>query len=78
MDMFKDKLAHKMTAQEMIKANTEADTRELNKLRTQAAGYEECLTKLQKLIDVGTVKLAGAHVNGEEINRLVEIGRAHV
>ena len=71
MDMFKDKLVRKMTAQEIIKANTEADTKELNTLKAQVAGYDECLTKLQKLIDVGTVKLAGAHVNGEEINRLV-------
>ena len=71
MDMFKDKLVHKMTAQEIIKANTEADTKELNKLKSQVAAYDECLTRLQKLIEVGTVKLAGAHVNGEEINRLV-------
>ena len=38
MDMFKDKLVRKMTAQEIIKANTEADTKELNTLKAQVAG----------------------------------------
>ena len=35
MDMFMDKLAQKLTAQEIIKANTAAETEELNRLRDQ-------------------------------------------
>lgn len=73
MDMFMDKLAQKLTAQEIIKANTAADTEELNRLKNQVADYNDCLTKLQKLIEEGTAKLSGAQVvNGSEINRLVE------
>ena len=37
MDMFMDKLAQKLTAQEIIKANTAADVEELNKLKNQIA-----------------------------------------
>lgn len=57
MDMFMDKLAQKLTAQEMIKANTAADTEELYRLRYQITEYNECLDKLQKLIDDATAKL---------------------
>ena len=73
MDMFMDKLAQKLTAQEIIKANTAADTEELNRLKNQVADYNDCLTKMQKLIEEGTAKLSGEQaVNGSEINRLVE------
>lgn len=73
MDMFMDKLAQKLTAQEIIKANTAAETEELNHLRSQIKDYNECLTKLQKLIDEGAAKLSRAQtVNGTEVNRLVE------
>lgn len=73
MDMFMDKLAQKLTAQEIIKANTAADTEELNRLKSRVAEYNECLEKLKKLIDEGSAKLADAQsVSGSEINRLVE------
>lgn len=73
MDMFMDKLAQKLTAQEIIKANTAADTEELNRLKSQVADYNECLTKLQRLIDEGSAKLSNTQtINGSEINRLVE------
>lgn len=72
MDMFMDKLAQKLTAQEIIKANTAADVEELNKLKNQIAEYNECLAKLQKLIDEGFEKLSGAQERDEEIGRLAE------
>ena len=73
MDMFMDKLAQKLTAQEIIKANTAADTEEMNRLKNQVAEYNECLQKLQDLIEEAADKLQGAsQVNGAEINRLVE------
>ena len=71
MDMFMDKLAQKLTAQEIIKANTAADVEELNKLKNQIAEYNECLGKLQKLIDDGFGKLSGIHAEDGEIGRLV-------
>lgn len=71
MDMFMDKLAQKLTAQEIIKANTAADVEELNKLKNQIAEYNECLAKLQKLIDDGAGKLAGVQTEESELASLV-------
>ncbi len=72
MDMFMDKLAQKLTAQEIIKANAAADAEELGKLKNQIAEYNQCLEKLQALIEEGTVKLEGARIDGGQINCLVE------
>ena len=74
MDMFMDKLAQKLTAQEIIKANTAADVEELNKLKNQIAEYNECLSKLQKLIDDGFTKLSGFQAGEGETARAVEEG----
>lgn len=57
MDMFMDKLTQKLTAQEIIRANTAADTAELNRLKNQVAEYNECLERLQKLVSEGEDKL---------------------
>ena len=72
MDMFMDKLAQKMTAQEIIRANTAADTEELNRLRNQIAEYNECLTKLQRLIDDGSEKLRMIQMSGAASEGLME------
>lgn len=65
MDMFTDKLSQKLTAQEMIRANTAADLEELNKLRNQAAEYSECLSRMKDLIDEGYENLAKMQETGE-------------
>lgn len=49
MDTFMDKLAQKLTAQEMIKANAAADAEELNRLRGQIEEYNACLTQMQEV-----------------------------
>lgn len=76
MDMFTDKLSQKLTAEEIIRANTEADFRELNKLRSQAAEYTECLTKMRTLIEEGAGRFSalqeGAHEDGQAWRREVE------
>ena len=46
MDTFMDKLAQKLTAQEIIKANAAADAEELNRLQNQVKEYNECLTQM--------------------------------
>lgn len=74
MDMFMDKLAQKLTAQEIIKANTAADVEELNKLKNQIAEYNECLAKMQKLIDDGFAKFSGIRTGEEEMARALEEG----
>ena len=72
MDMFMDKLAQRLNAQEIINANTSADTQELNRLRNQIAEYNVCLVRLQQLVEDAAEKLKGSSVNGQGIERLVE------
>ena len=72
MDMFMDKLAQKLNAQEIIRANTAADTEEMNKLKNQIAEYNDCLTKLQQLIEDGSTRLQNSRADSEDINRLVK------
>lgn len=49
MDTFMDKLAQKLTAQEIIKANAAAETEELNQLRSQVKEYNACMLQLQEI-----------------------------
>lgn len=74
MDTFMDKLAQKLTAQEMIKANMAADAEEMNKLKAKEKEYAECLEQMRKLIEDGVDKLEAARVDGKQIDRLVEEG----
>lgn len=74
MDTFMDKLAQKLTAQEMIKANMAADAEEMNQLKEKNKEYAECLEQMQKLVEDSVNKLENAKVDGSEINRLVEEG----
>lgn len=72
MDTFMDKLAQKLNAQEMIRANSAADAEELGKLRNQIKEYNECLEKLQRLLDDGASKLENAQVSDAEVKSLVQ------
>lgn len=72
MDMFMDKLAQKLTAQEMIKANMAADAEEMNKLKGKTKEYSEALEQIKKLVEDGVSKLRAARVDGKEIDHLVE------
>ena len=49
MDIFVDKLAQKLTAQDMIKANAAADADEIRKLKNQMEKYNECLAQMETL-----------------------------
>lgn len=49
MDNFMDKLAQRFNAQEMIKANSQAETQELNKVREQIRAYDECLQEMRRI-----------------------------
>ena len=46
MDTFMDKLAQKLNAQEMIKANSAADAEEM---KNQLREYDECLAQMQQV-----------------------------
>lgn len=49
MDNFMDKLAHKITAGDIIKANSAAEEKELKRLQMQIAEYDERLKEIRKL-----------------------------
>lgn len=49
MDNFIDKLAQKFSAQEMIKANSQAEAAEMKRLQLQVAEYEKILQEMRKL-----------------------------
>ena len=72
MDTFMDRLAQRMTAQELIKANTAADTEEMNKLKAQIEQYNLCLEQVMKLLEEEIEKISGTQVSSENINRLVD------
>lgn len=77
MDTFMDKLAQKLTAQEMIKANSAADAEELRQLKGQVKEYNDCLAQMQKTnnelrnINDELGRLVGDKI-APEINRLVD------
>ena len=78
MDTFMDKLAQKLNAQEMIKANSAADAEEMDQLKNQLREYDECLAqmqqenteKLQELQQEYTTKLEEIRQNTEELEEL--------
>lgn len=79
MDIFMDKLAQRTNAQEIIRANTTAEIEELDKLRSRVSEYNECLDKLQKLVNEGADGIKSAsRENVAEINRLVEASLAKI
>lgn len=68
MDTFMDKLAQKLNAQEMIKANSAADAEELKQLRGQIKEYDTCLEQMQKTnSDLQAVNEELSRVVGDKI-----------
>ncbi|MDE6364453.1 MAG: hypothetical protein K2O40_06575 [Lachnospiraceae bacterium] len=49
MDNFMDKLAQKISAQEIIKANSQAEAEEMQRLQMQVSEYEKILQEMRKL-----------------------------
>lgn len=49
MDNFMDKLAQKLNAQEMIKANSAADAAQMSRMQSQMAEYDAALQEIRKL-----------------------------
>ena len=76
MDTFMDKLAQKLTAQEIIKANTAAEAEEMNNLKEQVKEYREILERMQKLVEESAAKLENTQVDGDAIERRIAEGIA--
>ncbi|NLL78745.1 MAG: hypothetical protein GX234_02865 [Clostridiales bacterium] len=49
MDNFMDKLAQKLNAQEVIKANAQAEAAEMRRLQVQLEAYDKCLSEIREL-----------------------------
>ena len=65
MDTFMDKLTHKLNAQEVIKANTQAETVELNRLRAELKEYKAAMDEMKEAADAAVEKMnAIAQVEG--------------
>ena len=71
MDTFMDKLAQKLTAQEMIKANAAADAAELSRMREQTAEYEKLFAEMQGSSEKNAE-------NAQKVQELVEAGIARI
>lgn len=65
MDTFMDKLAQKMNAQEMIKANSAAEAAKMEQLQNQVAEYENLLQEMRK-VNLKTVE------NAEQVKQVVQ------
>lgn len=86
MDLFLDKLSNRATAQEIIKANAEAEASQLHKTKEQVAQYDaalaqmkqvnaktqETLALVQKALEEGLSKFENATLPTGEIEKLVE------
>ncbi|MBO5209634.1 MAG: hypothetical protein J6B68_09875 [Lachnospiraceae bacterium] len=65
MDTFMDKLAQKMNAQEMIKANSAAEAAKMEQLQSQITEYENLLQEMRK-VNLKTVE------NAEQVKQVVQ------
>lgn len=86
MDTFMDKLAQKLTAQEMIRANSAAEAEELRKAQEKAQEYETCLNsmvqmnaanaealdKLEKVLNLGMDKFQQVELNNDEVKQALK------
>lgn len=81
MDTFMDKLAQKFTAQELIKANSLAETEEMNRLKVQVEEYTGCLNRMKQIcvemeqaVETAKDKMDTAQLNTDELrDQLLEI-----
>lgn len=66
MDNFMDKIAHKFSAQELIKANAQAEAEEMKRLQTQITAYEEILQDIRR-VNLKNVELS------DKVENLLEL-----
>ncbi|MBQ8823102.1 MAG: hypothetical protein IJZ82_10690 [Lachnospiraceae bacterium] len=92
MDTILDKLSQKFTAQEIIKANTEADTKALERIQEQVQQYKNCLeemkkvngqtkatlSEIEKTLQAGLDNFKNAEIPTDSITRLVEESLAQI
>ena len=78
MDTFMDKLSQKLNAQEMIRANGEAESAQLSTLKNQVQEYQACLDRMQEVCTelgeiqyrIGTLAASQNNQTGEALENL--------
>lgn len=92
MDTILDKLSQKFTAQEIIKANSEADAKALERVQEQVQQYNNCLEEMKKVngqtklalseiertLQTGLENFKNAEIPTDSITRLVEDSLAQI
>ena len=78
MDTFMDKLAQKFTAQEIIKANSQAEAAELAVLREKAAKYEAILEELKIAGAKNAETIEKAEANAQKTEELIAAGLSKI
>ena len=78
MDTFMDKLAQKMNAQEIIKANMAAETARMEQLQSQVEAYEALLKDMRR-VNTKTVENTEQmkKVLQESLSKIEEVQTAH-
>lgn len=66
MDTYMEKLANKLTAQEMIRANMAAEAEEANMLKSQVRDYHECLKQMEDLLKEGADRIQSLQLAEKE------------
>ena len=70
MDTFMDKLAQKLTAQEIIRGNLAADAEEMDTLKDQVKDYQECIDQVKALSELMERKMNNVPEIDENLDRL--------
>lgn len=70
MDTFMDKLAEKLTAQEIIRGNLAADAEEMDTLKEQVKDYQECIDQVKALSELMERKMNNVPEIDENLDRL--------
>ena len=70
MDTFMDKLAQKLTAQEIIRGNLAADAEEMDTLKEQVKDYQECIDQVKALSELMERKMNNVPEIDENLDRL--------
>ncbi|MBQ7919709.1 MAG: hypothetical protein IJ324_07205 [Lachnospiraceae bacterium] len=92
MDTILDKLSQKLTAQEIIKANSEADAKALERVQGQVQQYNDCLeemkkvngqtkmalSEIEKTLQAGLENFKNAEIPTDSITGLVEESLAQI
>ena len=92
MDTILDKLSQKLTAQEIIKANSEADAKALERVQGQVQQYNDCLeemkkvngqtkmalSEIEKTLQAGLENFKNAEIPTDSITSLVEESLAQI